>query len=211
MRYEFTLRSYAPEVTPTIMNPPDLNSNADWIMWRWGSSGDYSAKSAYKTLTSGGMIRWAFNNLWSAKCPSSDIIFVYLMLRERTLTQELLLRRKTNVQVGCVMCQCRIVQTAIDLFFECPYAVQVRRTLEAQMNISLFKPDATEQQIWLSSLHGVRNRHRMKEATWIAWFMGVTWLIWKQRNESIFKSKELPLWLLVDKIMVEGNLWLRHC
>lgn len=84
-------------------------------------------------------------------------------------------------------------------------------TSSTVLKIKLLHVDSDIQQTWFSSREAVKATHRLKESTWISWFVCVTWLIWKEHNARIFRGKEIPSWILADCIFREGQLWLKFC
>ncbi len=65
----------------------------DVIRWRWDSGGNYSVKSLYIFLQDGGVADTRFVQLWKVRTPLKVRTFVWLVLRKRVLTADLLVKR----------------------------------------------------------------------------------------------------------------------
>lgn len=81
-------------IAPNMQLPASiiLNQNGDRLCWKWSESRAYSANSAYKIMISGGKINWRYKVLWKCNAPMNPKVFVYLLLRGKLLTHEVLLR-----------------------------------------------------------------------------------------------------------------------
>lgn len=196
-------------------NPPNLMNTSDTLSWRWEKSGIYTSKSAYSILIPGGRIKWRFTKLWSAMCPRTTKIFMYLALGGRILTQDMLLKRHILSQMGCVMCNSGQLETAIHLLFRCHYAKQVWVLLSTKLGFSLIKTGPSIQVVWIASWEALRcsrsNSDSCSEMKWLVWFVGTAWAIWKEGNEQIFRGSAVPPWILVDRIVTQCELWLKFC
>ena len=139
-------------------------------------------------LLKGGKVRWGFEKLWAAKCPRTTKIFAYLLLRGRTLTQDVLRKRRIHCTLGCVMCRNCPIESSLHLFFLCPYAVHVWYLVSSKLGFQLFRPGGTVESIWYNSLAAYKNSSNGDEITWIMWFVCVAWTLWKERNERVFRG-----------------------
>lgn len=70
---------------------------ADQLIWRWNSNQEHSAQSIYQLMSGGGKTRWHFSFTWQLKIPPSVRVFVFLHLKDKILTHEVLNRRGSNV------------------------------------------------------------------------------------------------------------------
>lgn len=198
------------DLMPSLQELPILCTGQDELVWKWGSTGNYTAKSAYEILLSAGKVRWGFHKLWTAKCPKTTKIFAYLMLRGRTLTQDVMRKRMIHCEFGCVLCLNCPIESALHLFFLCPYAVHVWFLVSAELGIKIFSPQGTVEQIWHESLKVYKQSSGGTAKNWIMWFVCVTWFLWKERNERIFRGRRPPN-IVADKILAEGRLWASYC
>jgi hypothetical protein len=76
----------------------------DDISWRWTANGQYSAKSAYLAEVQGSNALIEFTPLGSAFAEPKHHFFGWLILHQRTLTAENLLRRHWPCDWICSLC-----------------------------------------------------------------------------------------------------------
>jgi hypothetical protein len=97
--------------------PHDLEP--DTIIWTRTSSGDYSAKSAYKMQFEGGIFSSFPKTVWKVWAPSRCKFFLWLLLQNRVWTADRLLIREWPNSYVCQLCF-RNLETAPHLFMQCP-------------------------------------------------------------------------------------------
>lgn len=141
--------------------------------------------------------------------------FCFLMIRGRILTQDVLRKRGFQCQLGCHMCLDCPIESGLRLLFLCPYAVNVWWIVSSRLGVTLFKPGQTIEQIWHDSYkafcQSCGESARRKGKFWCTWFICVTWGLWKHRNERIFRGNRVPPWILAERLLQEGQLWLGCC
>lgn len=185
------------------------------MYWRWSSSGSYSAASVYKIMVSGGMLRWRFDEIWKGRAPPKVKIFTYLLLQDRILIHEVMERRGIPCQLQCVMCTSSAVETSVHLVYQCQYAQQVWSRIENKWGVKLVNntilvPDSIPF-LWQSSWQVIKRLGNMSRKEWAVHLMGVSWHLWLQRNELIFRGKSLPAKFLADRAWGDGESWLKWC
>lgn len=62
----------------------------DQILWQWTSNGEYSAKSFYDMIVATVRTKWRFEFTWHLKIPPSVRVFVFLCLRGKLLTHDVM-------------------------------------------------------------------------------------------------------------------------
>lgn len=98
-----------------------------------------------------------------------------------------------------IMCQNCPIESALHLFFLCPYAMNVWWLICSKLGFQLFKPHDTVEQIRYESLAAYKNSSNGWVATWIMWFVCVTWFLWKERNERVFRGeRRQPNYILAE-------------
>lgn len=116
--------------------------------------------------------------------------------------------RDTNGGGRCVMCDIWNMETAEHLFFSCPYAIRVWCCIEVKLGSKLLNIGDSIQHTWEISRPTAMGT---STKVWAARFMCVLWFVWKQRNDKVFHDKLLLPWNLTNKIIEEGNLWVKYC
>lgn len=94
----------------------------DELRWRWTPQGVYTAKSAYSILMTGGRVKWEFWKIWNYSIPPSVKIFIFLLLKGKLLTKDVMHRRNFNCTLDCVMWRDCQLETALHLLFNCSYS-----------------------------------------------------------------------------------------
>lgn len=109
---------------------------------------------------------------------------------------------------GCVICRSATIETVMHLLFECPYATKVWRRISIMMSRTIFRMEQNLQDTWLGQVRGDRY------ADWKIYgpvlIVCGCWLIWKQRNEMIFRGRKLPPGKLAERIVQKAMLWRRQ-
>lgn len=82
----------------------------------------FSCASAYRAMHHSGVISASQKALWTIKIPMKVRIFLWLMLDNKILTQQVLHSRGCQVQVGCHLCSSTAMETRDHLMWNCGYA-----------------------------------------------------------------------------------------
>lgn len=147
--------------------------------------------------------------LWRYKIPTTVKIFVFLLLRKKILTQDVLRRRNIGCAIGCVVCNSITIETAKHLLFQCDYAVQVWQGLGARLGIKILANGQAIQDIWLNSLQQQGNWHWKKNMPIL--LSAACWLLWKHPNGIVFRDRRMLPTILVDRIIHELEMWVKYC
>jgi hypothetical protein len=101
----------------------ELNKDKDLLMWSWDTkSGQVSAKKAYEVqmleVVETEPVFW-YNDLWKWQLPLKVKLFMWLLLEQRILTWENLVKRGYHGPSRCILCgNCE--ETAYHLFVVVP-------------------------------------------------------------------------------------------
>ncbi|XP_078178924.1 uncharacterized protein LOC144573109 [Carex rostrata] len=183
----------------------------DKLTWRWNSIQVYSAKSIYNALVTGGRIKWEFVGIWRFSVPNSVKFFLFLLLRDKLLTRESMLHRQFHcIDTSCPMCSSDTLESALHLFFQCNYSLEIWHKVSLLVNCTILCPANSIKETWrLSARLCSGSRARWKK--WQVIFASVCWMIWRQRNSKIFEGKCVPTDLVVEWIVRRATLWERFC
>lgn len=201
------IRDIAPQAQ---MTPPTFNADEDRIFWYFENSGGYSAKSIYAALAGMGKVKWKYNFTWRLKCTPTVKIFLYLMLKSKLLTHEVMMRRNFQCDFRCVLCETCTLETAMHLFFQCHYATQVWLHVERLRGNRILAQGESVENTWDRSCRMYRGReagHMTEQLVWVA----VCWAIWKQRNSRIFEKQTYRPEQIAGWAIQEAELWCRLC
>lgn len=188
-----------------------FSGDQDMIVWRWETSGVYTAKSVYRMLSGGGLIKWHFQYTWKSKVPPSAKLFAYFMLHGKILTREVLRRRGMHLGMHCALCQDCPVESIVHVLFLCPYAVTVWFNVALLLDRPIFQIAGTVHQIWEASWAKVQQQGGMSKQDWCSRFICVAWSIWKQRNMVIFRDEYIDAKFVAVKAVQEMSLWKKYC
>lgn len=151
----------------------------DELIWRWNANSDYSAKSCYQTMVGGGLIKWEFSMIWRFSIPPTVKFFLFLMMRNKLLTREVLLRRSFHLpDHSCPMCDTGSMETTLHLFFQCAHSLTIWCKVEGLLNFRVLVPANSVEEVWRrSSQLPVNSRpFRLKRRIM---FASVCWSIWR--------------------------------
>lgn len=199
------------ELMPGYDLKVNLNSDRDALIWKWTARGIYSANSAYKILITGGKIEFEHAYLWKLPVPPTVRIFSYLMIQDRILIGEVMLRRHMVYRQTCLMCQNCPSESAIHLLFLCPNAVQIWFGVAAHFGFRVMIPKLTIDEIICTSRQQAELEGEAKRKVWNSLFMCTCWMIWKQRNNKVFTGVQTPTEVVVNRIIEETRLWMKCC
>lgn len=117
----------------------DLDENQmDELIWRWTAEGSYSAKSVYHILVGGGLTRWEFHVIWRFSIPQSVKFFLFLLLKNKLLTREVLIRRSFNcADQSCPMCDSETLETTMHRFSQCHHSREIWHKVQNITNLTV--------------------------------------------------------------------------
>lgn len=76
----------------------------DVACWRWNRQGAFTVKSCYKALEGRSLLVNNLHNMWTIRAPMRVMVFTWLMLQDRVLTVDNLMRRGWSMVNMCYMC-----------------------------------------------------------------------------------------------------------
>lgn len=107
------------------------------MRWQWESNGLFSCSSVYRMIHNTGVICLYQRFVWHIKAPVKVRIWVWLLLANRYLTQEVLTNRGCPVAEGCKLCSRDILETRDHLLCSCIFVRRFWCNLTAQLNVRL--------------------------------------------------------------------------
>lgn len=96
----------------------------DRFVWKWSSSGTYSAASTYRAFLAGSTRLLGARELWRTKAPPKVKMFFWLALHRRLWTADRRKRHGLQDHDVCVLCD-QDRETEPHLFLGCVFARQV--------------------------------------------------------------------------------------
>lgn len=179
----------------------------DIFRWRWTSSGEYTAKSAYKRFFCGNTISAEAKLIWKSWAPPKAKLFMYLAAHRRTWTSERRKRHGMQDTDECTLCS-QEPETIEHLLLHCPVARQV---WWAALNViqmpQCFQVNTLSMADEWSRLRTGLHKQQKKGVDTL--FILVCWQLWKERNARVFRSKAATTQGLVQVIREEAIMWIR--
>jgi zinc-binding in reverse transcriptase len=80
-------------LTTLLTNIQQETQEQDRLSWRWHSSGQYTVRSCYRALQEGLHIVSPLAKIWTLKLPTRVAIFTWIMIQNKLLTVDNLIRR----------------------------------------------------------------------------------------------------------------------
>lgn len=135
-----------------------FQETSDELIWNWTNNATYSAKSIYEIMASEGRIAWRYKVIWKCKVPPNVKVFAFLLLTNKILTHEVMMRRGFQCDDGCQTCQEGEVESLLHLLSsalmqkECGIVLHVPRDTSSwyrgRMLPKYGKLRQTEQRCW---------------------------------------------------------------
>jgi hypothetical protein len=164
-------------VSQVLLDTPIDDGVPDQRPFTWGPS--YTPSKFYNFLFGQLPTNMALNAIWKSKALPKQKVFVWLLMKDRLNTRDLMLRKHWHLdsEPHCVMCVSQVLETRDHLFFDCTSAKLCRDILDIHWDMALPLSE------WYVAA---------KQAFIGPCFMQVVacaaWNIWKERNDLIFQN-----------------------
>lgn len=125
--------------------------------------------------------------LWHSKAPSRIRFFMWLALKGKCLTAENLAERNWPHDDVCQLCR-RENEDGHHLFVSCDFTTEVWQRVRAWLNADFPLPRETVCPLfewWLKIRSTCRTSYR---SDFDCLFMLICWLVWKERNATVFQN-----------------------
>jgi hypothetical protein len=178
----------------------------DTFLWRWSSSGQYTASSTYQAFFLGRTGLQGARELWKCNAPERCKFFVWLILYGRCWTADRLKRHGLADDDSCSFCA-QQTEHLDHLLLTCPYSKEVWFRILNRVGLAHLFSSASSSWVswWLQSRKRVL-KHRRKGFDTLV--LLTTWSLWKERNARYHDSTARSCTILIDAIWDEGRMWL---
>lgn len=178
-----------------------LTGEPDDVLWKKDKSGSFTVRSAYFTLKNAPLIGSHTHRIWKLNVPPRMKIFGWLMLLNRVLTIDNLIKRGWQIPNRCVMCK-QACESVSPLFSSCPFTTAlidlVLNTYSVRLTTHLLAMDGSFDYIQILISNQVDKK--IKELLLITQF-----IIWRERCMRTFQGKESNLMELVNQVQEQWN------
>ncbi|KAE8690784.1 hypothetical protein F3Y22_tig00110893pilonHSYRG00506 [Hibiscus syriacus] len=108
------------------VKPPDPHDSDDRPVWRWSSDHHFHVRSAYVKLLESdrGDVDSTWKRIWTIKLPQRLRFFLWLILKEKVMTNFERSKRMLTDNPSCPACNCPS-ETILHVLRDCPYARMV--------------------------------------------------------------------------------------
>lgn len=179
-----------------------LTNRQDEVRWRWTRSEVFSVKSLYLFLQDGGVVVKRYDRTWKMRSLLKVKIFVWLVLKNKVLTKDNLMKRGWSGDESCVFCL-EDTETVNHLFAVCSGTTAMFEGLLP--NKRRYRYCLSVKEIWEAtcSKRGVQGDRDLAliSATW--------WVVWLEHNRRIFEKTKRSIGSLLSEIRSLKELWCR--
>lgn len=186
-----------------LQNVIPENGVADDIIWKWTENGHYSRKCAYLAQFQGLTTNTNYEPLWSTTAEPKRCFFGWLVLHQKTLTVENLLRQYWPCDWIFSLCTNSFEDTT-HLAKKCSFTVVVWNHMCNCMDILVPQPQMAHTiEDWWSELCKVVPKARRTQV--LGALLTTWWNVWLERNRRIFQhlsKNELQVTLLVKVLIL---------
>ncbi|GAU19616.1 hypothetical protein TSUD_383110 [Trifolium subterraneum] len=180
-----------------------------WV-WQLHNSGCYSVKSAYSYLTASEVrLNENFDKfLWLRSVPLKVNIFVWRLFLDRLPTKSNLLRRG-SLGAENVYCStmCGTTEDLNHLFFQCD--VYSRLWLMILQWLGVFTALQGELNAHSIQFSGLGSNQKTSFIGLTVIWVATLYVIWRDRNNRLFKSVLEPIEKLAEKVKLQTFWWLK--
>ncbi|WVZ92280.1 hypothetical protein U9M48_038358 [Paspalum notatum var. saurae] len=186
-----------------------LSPQSDSITWRLSLTGEYTAKSAYDAQFFGSYSAYQWEKIWKAKVEPKCRFFMWLLLQQKILTSDKILRRGGQANPICQLCRTE-QESALHMVANCSFAKLICSQVAQRMNLLLpvlQQPATRIKQWWLQMIgrepDADKARYREQAVIYLVWNL------WKERCRRLFDNKALniaELAALVEQNVISFNL-----
>ncbi|XP_078150204.1 uncharacterized protein LOC144545511 [Carex rostrata] len=179
----------------TILTQTVLEADTrDDIRWRWHTTGRFTVKSAYIALTNRPLIRNHRYTICRLPAPPRMRVFGWLMILNRLLTIDNLVRRGWSLVNRCVLCK-NCEETVSHLFNECTLSIHVYGLVVNLLGIARNEIQDVELRTEAITDKGSRTS-KIRSILLVSQFV-----IWKERCSRIFRDETKQANILAEEII----------
>ena len=172
-----------------------LSEEPDSIIWRWESSGEYSARSAYQSMFVG-RVQFQDKPIWGSLAPPRCRYFLWLVALNRCWTADRLQRRGLPHPDRCVLCD-QGDETIDHLLVACPKSCQLWWFALRAIGLSDILPfNEPSFLLWLCDKRMKVAKAQRRGFDTVAAL--IAWTIWKEWNNRVFNQQQ-KTWVEVAK------------
>jgi len=135
-------------------------------------------------------------------------LFVWRLLRNRLPTRDNLLRRSIiHSTTSMCVADCDVIETISHLFLACSISLTLWSSVWSWLGLyAVSHNEMRDHHIQFCYMAGLpRCTHSFLQGIWYA----CVWVIWKNRNNIIFKNEASRAFVLLEKVKLNSFLWMK--
>jgi len=183
-----------------------LTAQMDRFTWKWTTTGEYTAASAYRIMHEGHTHTPGVRRVWRSWAPQRVKFFTWLALKRRLWTADRRRRHGLDAHDKCWLCD-QEPETTDHLLINCSFAKTIWwHSLSSLDCLCTFHQPMPLHQ-WWDHLRRLQDQH--KKRGFYTLFLLVLWAIWKERNNRLFARQTSTVQELLERIKLDIELWIR--
>jgi hypothetical protein len=189
------------------LEPIQLNQEKDNITWSWTASGKFSVASDYEAQFKGSFSPLPAMPIWQAYVQPKCKFFAWLVIHDRILSASNMIKKNWPCNHNCSLCLC-MHETTEHLLMECNYTEAFWNLVSTALQLPNYSAmsAAGDPNQWVEVIN--RSGSRKKRRKNVVVLCIFWWIIWKERNNMIFKNLERSVQQLANLILEEVRLQL---
>jgi mannosylglycoprotein endo-beta-mannosidase len=168
--------------------PLQLTSSPDEASWKWTPSAQFTVSSYYHAFMHAPTIKSEVQKIWKIKSPPRMQVFSWLMMLNKILTVDNLMKRGWTMVNRCIMCRSQS-ESVKHLFEECTTTNEIYQQLTLTMGMKL--PTNRARKALISNEFKKEERSLLLIAQFV---------VWRERCSRIFNDKSTGTDILVQQI-----------
>jgi hypothetical protein len=188
----------------SIQDTP-LTDSADRLIWKWTTTGTYTARSSYLATFHGSTACYSWRLIWRTWAPPKVKFFHWLANLDRCWTAERLARHGLPHHARCLLCD-QAPESMRHLMLECPFTRQAWHETLAWLRMTTAAPDHEPSIMDWWRRAKVDTPKPMRKGLASATLL-IPWMVWKHRNSCVFEGARPSIPLLLSTIKDEISSW----
>jgi hypothetical protein len=162
-----------------------LSDQHDTIRWKWTSDGQYMVASAYECQFEGSIVHFPAMSIWEARAEAKCNFFAWVVMHDRVLTTNNMMKRNWPCQYNCGFCLC-LYETTVHLLTECNFTEVVWNLTAPSFSLLGYNQMSGGPLQWVKCMlqSGSKKEKRRK----LGVMFTIWWMIRKERNNSLSRK-----------------------
>jgi mannosylglycoprotein endo-beta-mannosidase len=190
-----------------ILNDVNLIEEVpDKHIWRFSTSGKYTAKSAYDTLLQGAILFEPYERIWKSCTPPKCKFFMWLVAHNKCWTADRLAKRGLPHPDQCLLCD-QVEEDIQHLLVGCVFARDFWFSLLSHFGLAALAPQPSDQSFdkwWRKVDSADVGDYRLGLNSLV--ILGA-WSIWRHRNDCVFNGASPNVNLALALARDEAHCW----